>query len=207
MRRGLLIVLMLAAVSCGPDDGRQLAEPDPDLTAVPVPSSTTGAAFTGGEIPVQAVGPDGLTLQSPDFVPGGALPRRSACGGERSPALRWSQPGDDIVELALVAQDADADFLAQWVVTGMPAAAGRVPAGGAPIGAEVRLNSAGGIGWDSPCPADGRSHQIVFTLYALDQPLAVGGPDAASVVRAVQDASAGSASIVAQALPPGPEGG
>jgi phosphatidylethanolamine-binding protein (PEBP) family uncharacterized protein len=196
-------VALVTLAACGPDDGRQLAEPDPDLTAV-VPTTSTLPAFSGGSVPLQGIGPDGLTLSSPDFVPGGPLPASATCSGDRSPTMTWTAPGPDVVELALVAQDLDEGNLAQWVVTGIAPTEGRSPAGGAPLGADLRPNSAGAVGWDSPCPGDDITHRIVFTLYALDQPLNVTVADAASVVRAVQDAAAGSASVLGQALPPGP---
>lgn len=207
MRRPLVslgvAVALVALTACGPDDGRQLADPDPDLTAV-VPTSSTLPAFSGASVPLQGIGPDGLTLSSPDFVPGGPLPATATCAGERSPVMAWTAPGPDVVELALVAQDLDEGNLTQWVVTGIAPTEGRAPTGGAPLGADLRPNSTGRIGWDSPCPSDDTTHRIVFTLYALDRPLTVTATDAASVVRAVQDAAAGSASLLGQAIPPGP---
>lgn len=196
----LLVSLALALVGCGPDDGRNLADPDPDLTAVPVPT-TTPTEIIDLDPPLQGIGPGGLTLTSADFSPGATMPERSACGGDTSPRLEWTDPPNRITELALVVQDIDAEGVAQWIVTGIPAEAGRVRAGDVPAGGQVRANSAGDETWASPCPLDGFAHRIVFTLYALDQELSQGAGDPTSVVTAVQAASAGSASLLGRAAP------
>ena len=75
-----LTVLVVAA--CGPDDGRHLADPNPELTAVPVPT-TTPVPVIDEDAPLQGVGPGGLTLSSPDFAPGGTMPRSATCRGDR----------------------------------------------------------------------------------------------------------------------------
>lgn len=178
-----------------------MAEPDPDLTTVPV-ATAPPAPIVDADPPPQGTGPGGLELSSPDFEPGGVLPDASACGGPTSPALAWTAPPAQIEELALVVQDLDAGGVAQWVVTGIPADAGRVGAGRAPDGSDVRANSSAVEAWTSPCPQDGREHRIVFTLYALDEAPPAGAGDATSVVTAVQAASAGSASLLARAQPP-----
>jgi phosphatidylethanolamine-binding protein (PEBP) family uncharacterized protein len=194
----VLLSALLAA--CGPDDGRNLAEPNPDLTAVPVPT-TTPVPVIDTDAPLQGVGPGGLTLSSADFSPGGTLPVASACGGDRSPALEWTAPPRRVTGLALVVQDIDADGVAQWVVTDISPGVDRAPQGEPPRGSEVRLNSAGVAAWSGPCPRDGTTHRIVFTLYALDKPVPVTAGDAASVVTAIQGASFGSASLLGRAGP------
>ncbi len=199
-RASALAVLVLALVACGPDDGRHLAEPDPELTAVPVPT-TTPTEVIDLDPPQQGIGPGELTLSSADFSPGATLPERSGCGGSTSPQLEWTDPPARITELALVVQDIDADGVAQWIVTGIPAEAGQVARGEVPAGGEVRANSAGDEAWASPCPLDGFAHRIVFTLYALDQPLPEGAGDPTSVVTALQAASGGSASLLGRAAP------
>lgn len=196
----LLVGLAVALSACGPDDGRQLAEPDSELTAVPV-ATTTPAEVIDLDPPLQGIGPGGLTLTSADFSPGATMPERSACGGDTSPRLEWTDPPNRITELALVVQDIDAEGLAQWIVTGIPAEAGRAALGEPPEGGEVRANSAGAETWASPCPLDGFAHRIVFTLYALDQPRPEGAGDPTSVVTALQAASGGSASLLGRAAP------
>jgi phosphatidylethanolamine-binding protein (PEBP) family uncharacterized protein len=193
-----LTVLVLAA--CGPDDGRHLADPNPELTAVPVPT-TTPVPVIDEDAPLQGVGPGGLTLSSPDFAPGATMPRSATCRGDRSPELEWTDPPRRVTELALVVQDVDADGVAQWVVTGIPPGTTRARLGEPPGGSDVRQNSAGVAAYSGPCPQDGFAHRIVFTLYALDQPLPVGAGDPNSVVTAVQAASYGSASLIGRAAP------
>jgi phosphatidylethanolamine-binding protein (PEBP) family uncharacterized protein len=195
-----LLVIAFAAGACGPDDGRRLAEPNPDLTAVPVPTTAVIPAISG-EVPLQGEGPGGLLLSSPDFSPGGTMPTRSGCDGELSPRLEWTESTRRTTELALVVQDIDADGVAQWVVTGISPDPDRIGLGELPPGAEARANSAGVQAWTSPCPTDGFAHEIVFTLYALDQPLPVTSEDPASVVNAIQGASYGSASLLGRASP------
>jgi len=199
-RASALAFLVLVVVACGPDDGRHLAEPDPDLTAVPV-ATTTPTEIIDLDPPLQGIGPGELTLTSADFSPGATLPERSGCGGDTSPRLEWTDPPARISELALVVQDIDADGVAQWIVTGIPAEAGRAALGRPPAGGEVRANSAGDEAWTSPCPLDGFAHRIVFTLYALDQPLPEGAGDPTSVVTSLQAASGGSASLLGRAGP------
>ena len=173
-RRGARDALLAA---CGPDDGRNLAEPNPELTAVPVPT-TTPVPIIDTDAPLQGVGPGGLTLSSPDFAPGATMPEASACGGDLSPALEWTAPPRRVTGLALVVQDIDADGVAQWVVTDISPGVTRAPQGEPPRGSEVRLNSAGVAAWSGPCPQDAFAHRIVFTLYALDKPLPVTAGDA-----------------------------
>jgi phosphatidylethanolamine-binding protein (PEBP) family uncharacterized protein len=193
-----LLALVGGLVACGPDDGRRLADPDPELTAVPVPT-TTRTPVLSGDVPEQGVGPGDLTLSSKNFSPGATLPPRSACAGDVSPQLSWTEPPRRAEELALVVQDIDADGVAQWIVTGIPTDVLRNRRGAPPEGSDVRINSAGVEGWTSPCPASGPAHRIVFTLYVLDEELAAGPGDPTSVVTAVQQASMGSASLLARA--------
>ena len=167
-------VLALALVACGPDDGRHLADPNPELTAVPVPPRPP-AEIIDVDPPLQGIGPGGLTLTSADFGPGATMPRAVGLPVAR-PRPAWSGPTrrTAMTELALVVQDIDAEGVAQWIVTGIPAEAGRVRAGEAPERRRRAANSAGDEACASPCPTDGFAHRIVFTLYALDQPLARG---------------------------------
>jgi len=204
-RTTALLGLSLLLAACGPDDGRHLAEPDPALTAVPVPT-TQPVPIVSGEIPLESFGPGGVRLSSPAFSPGATMPDVSGCGGELSPPLVWTAPPRRATELALVAQDLDGNGTAQWVVTGISPSVFRAPPGRPPRRSHVELNSAGVKGWASPCPSDGFQHRIDFRLYLLDGPLQPGGTDARSVVSAIQAAAFGSASIIGRASP-APTGG
>ncbi len=196
----LLVVLGLS-VACGPDDGRHLAEPSPELTAVPVPT-TSPAAIIDVDPDLETTGPGGLRLTSPDFSPGGTMPAVSGCGGATSPALEWTAPPPAATELALVVQDVDGNGAVQWVVTEIPPDARSVDRGTPPAGAKVSTNTTGTATWASPCPQDGLAHRIVFELFVLEAPLPEGLPsDAASVVAAIRDAATGSATLLGRAAP------
>ena len=199
VRRWLLLVTVAVALTaCGPDDGRELADPDPDLTAVPV-ATTMPATIDDPDPQLATTGPGGVELRGTDFGPGEPLPLESGCGGPTSPGITWTAPPRRTTELALVAQDVDGDGAVQFLVTGMSPDTLQIPVGGPLESGEVRPNSTGTATWTSPCPQDGFSHRIVFTLYLLDGPLPEGPADTASVVDRVRDAAYGSASVVATA--------
>lgn len=194
----LALVALVALTACGPDDGRELADPDPDLTAVPV-ATTTPATIDDPDPQLVTTGPGGVELSGIDFEPGEALPLESGCGGPTSPGLRWTAPPRRTTELALVAQDVDGDGAVQFVATGMSPDTLQIPTGGPLESGEVRQNSFGTTTWTSPCPQDGFAHRIVFTLYLLDGPLPEGAADTASVVDSIRAASYGQATVLARA--------
>jgi phosphatidylethanolamine-binding protein (PEBP) family uncharacterized protein len=154
-----------------------------------------------GNVPLLTEGPGGLQITSPDFSPGAAMPRRSGCRGNVSPALEWTTSPRRTTELALVVQDLDADGAAQWVVTGLSPDRAGIGQGGSPRGATMRMNSFGDEAWTSPCPMDGFAHRIVFTLYTLDRELPVTSADVTSVVSAIQTTAYGQASVLGRASP------
>jgi Raf kinase inhibitor-like YbhB/YbcL family protein len=120
-----------------------------------------------------------MQLTTPDFPPGGTLPRAcTADGADRSPALAWSGAPEGTGAFALVVDDPDAPagLWVHWVCYDLPGtAAGLAPdqprtpglAGGASQGS----NSWGRTGWNGPSPPPGRPHRYFFKLYALDRPL------------------------------------
>jgi phosphatidylethanolamine-binding protein (PEBP) family uncharacterized protein len=197
------VVALLLLSACGPDDGRHLADPDPDLTAVPVPT-TSPAAIIDTDPPLTSIGPGEMTINGADFGPGENLPLASGCRGPTSPGLEWTAPPRRATELALVVQDVDGNGTIQWLITGISPDVLRAPPGSPPDVGEVRTNSTGTATWTSPCPQDGFSHRIVFTLYALDRELPAGAGDAASVVDTVRATAFGAASFLARAPIPEP---
>ena len=204
-RRWILPALVgfLVLAGCGPDDGRNLADPDPDLTAVPV-ATTTPATIDDPDPELSTTGPGGVELRGTGFGPGENLPLESGCGGPTSPGLTWTAPPRRATELALVAQDVDGDGAVQFLVTGMSPDTLQIPRGGPLESGEVRQNSTGTTTWTSPCPQDGFAHRIVFTLYLLDGPLPEGAADTASVVDTIRNTAFGEATVLARA--PIPEG-
>jgi Raf kinase inhibitor-like YbhB/YbcL family protein len=168
MRRAAAAVALLALAGCGGDDG------DPG----PAP-------------------PAGLTLESPAFRDGGALPGRFACDGAgKSPPLRWSGVPDDAQDLALVVDDRDVPVGAfthwtAWRLPFEPDGSGRVLEGNVPPEMAQGQNDAGSRGWAPVCPPDGDgAHTYVFTLYALDRPAELHPGASPAQVRAALTASA-----------------
>jgi Raf kinase inhibitor-like YbhB/YbcL family protein len=108
-----------------------------------------------------------ITVTSPAFEAGGAIPDTFTCRGAGDvPPLAWTGVPAGADSLALVVHDPDAPrgpFL-HWVVVGIPASATGMAE--LPAGAAEGLNSAGRHGWYPPCPPHG-THRYVFTVYAL----------------------------------------
>lgn len=162
------LTVLLGATSCGATvaDGH---DPPPP-------------AATGVDVPV----PDPMTISSPAFADGDALPVRYTCQGESiPPPLTWSS-ALGAAELALVVDDPDAPggVFVHWIVTAIPAGPGATDAGQVPAGREQR-NSAGLDGYFAPCPPVGSGvHHYRFTLYQLSVPL--GLPPGAGPVQTAQ---------------------
>jgi Raf kinase inhibitor-like YbhB/YbcL family protein len=124
-----------------------------------------------------------FSLTSPEFTPGGALPRAITCeGAGRSPALEWSGAPDGTRSLALIADDPDApdprapkrDWV-HWVLFDIPPSVTSLPENSAaalPAGTRPGRNESGDTAYEPPCPPIGR-HRYFFRLYALDRELGV----------------------------------
>jgi phosphatidylethanolamine-binding protein (PEBP) family uncharacterized protein len=99
--------------------------------------------------------PRQLTITSPDFPAGGAIPARFSCDGAKArPALRFAGVPAGAAELALIVVDPDAGGFVHWTSYGLPA------------GAREGENSTGATGWTPPCPPSG-NHRYEFRLYWL----------------------------------------
>lgn len=119
-----------------------------------------------------------LTLTSPAFAEGGAIPREFTCDGANvSPPLAWSGVPAGTVVLALIVDDPDAGGFIHWVVYDIdPAITGFAKSestfkAGHPF--SEGQNSFGKIGYGGPCPPSG-IHHYVFRLLALDQRVELG---------------------------------
>jgi len=126
-------------------------------------------------------GPPGITLTSPEFSDGGAIPKERTCdGGDTSPAIAWSAPPEKTKTIALICDDPDAPrgTWVHWVVFNLPADTRSLPAGIPPQekidspGGNQGLNDFGKIGYRGPCPPGG-THRYNFRLYALDSDLSL----------------------------------
>ena len=120
-----------------------------------------------------------LTLRSPAFLAGAAIPGEYTCdGANHSPPLQWSGAPAGTRSFALILDDPDAPdpkapkmTWVHWVLYDMPASATGL-AGAAdpkqlPPGTREGTNSAKRTAYGGPCPPTGR-HRYFHKLYALD---------------------------------------
>jgi Raf kinase inhibitor-like YbhB/YbcL family protein len=134
-----------------------------------------------------------MTLASPDFTAGAAMPARFTCDEDgTSPALQWSGIPSGARSLALVVDDPDAPqrTWVHWVLYDLPHDATGLPQSVAtaqlPAGSREGLNDWKKTGYGAPCPPKGR-HRYVFTLYALDRTLPdLQRPDKAQLLKAME---------------------
>jgi hypothetical protein len=195
----LAVATLLAA--CSTDDGRQLRDP-----VFPLPPTTTtslppGETFT--TIPATPAPILSLVAPWPD---GATVPVRHTCDdADVSPALTWSGLPPETVEVALTVTDLDADGFAHWVVTGIDPAVTGLAEGESPDGATEWTNGFGLTGWGGPCPPEAEpAHFYLFTVHALNQPLAVADDaSAAEVVEALNALAIAQASVSGTYARPG----
>lgn len=166
------LALIVAAASTAP------AQPPPPAAPAPPPRPR---------------GVQVMTLDSPAWPDGGALPlRHSQAGRDGSPPLSWSGAPEGVVSYVLVMRDLDAltpagEDTLHWLVWNIPGArtalsAGLPPGnappapprfgGGSPSAPSdgPRQISATGPGYRGPAaPASGPAHHYAFELFALDR--------------------------------------
>jgi Raf kinase inhibitor-like YbhB/YbcL family protein len=170
MMRRLALAALVCLAGCG--GGEKLASPPPSA-------------------------PPQLTVTSPDFPAGGAIPKRFSCDGEKArPALRFGGVPVRAAELALVVVDPDAGGFVHWTAFGLPAGTRALGHSGLPPGAGEGANSAGGRGWTPPCPPSG-THRYEFRLYWLKHASGLkSGAQPEDVVAAVRQSAGGSGLLV-----------
>lgn len=120
-----------------------------------------------------------LTLSSPAFDNGAAIPLKYTCEGQDvSPPLAWDGVPAGTQSLVLIVDDPDAPDPAKpqrvwvhWVVYNLPPESKGLAEGAAakalPKGAQVGLNDWGRNDFGGPCPPIGK-HRYFHKLYALD---------------------------------------
>jgi Raf kinase inhibitor-like YbhB/YbcL family protein len=123
-----------------------------------------------------------LTLTSPAFKPGAAMPSQYGCEGEDiSPPLAWDGVPAGTKSLALVLDDPDAPdpkapkrVWVHWVLYNLPPETRELAAGadtaGLPPGTAHGVNDSKKAAYNGPCPPIGR-HRYFHKLYALDTTL------------------------------------
>lgn len=133
----------------------------------------------------QALAAQRFLLSSPDFPDGGKLPEAAllngfGCnGGNRSPALSWTDPPSGTQSLAITLHDQDAPTGSgfwHWVVVGLPPRAGTLAADAGnidnpalPAGAVMARTDYGVPAFGGACPPAGApAHHYVFSIHALD---------------------------------------
>ena len=114
-----------------------------------------------------------VTLSSPAFHSGGAIPKRFTCDGAGiSPPLRWTAPPRRTRSLAFQVVDVSTQqVFKHWLAWGISPRS-RGLAAGARLARQGR-NDFGRVGYGGPCPPSGESHRYVFRIYALRKPLAL----------------------------------
>ncbi|MFE3187722.1 YbhB/YbcL family Raf kinase inhibitor-like protein [Nocardia sp. NPDC059240] len=126
--------------------------------------------------------PETMSITSPAFGDGAAIPRRHAGAGvgeDISPPLHWSGIPREAVELILIIEDPDAPLRRPVVhglftgidpgSTGLPE--GALDAGTLAAGLTAGLGSFRRRGYAGPRPVPGHgTHHYVFQLLAVDRP-------------------------------------
>ena len=144
--------------------------------------------------------PERITVSSPAFAAGAAIPRRFTCEGESvSPPLAWSGVPAGTVEVALVVDDPDAPrgTYVHWVVVGIDPARTELAEGAVPPAARQLSNSAGKAAYTSPCPPGGPAHHYRFTVYALQgKPEVAGDASSEAAIQAIEAAAAARGRLV-----------
>jgi Raf kinase inhibitor-like YbhB/YbcL family protein len=135
-----------------------------------------GCAGLAASNPLSPI-PTRLSVSSPAFAGGGAIPATFTCQGQDvSPPLRWSgvPPATRTLEIVMRDPDAPGGNFIHWRLTGIPASTRSLRAGQVPSGAKPGRNDFGTLGYRGPCPPTGRAHHYVITVTALDGVAPVG---------------------------------
>ena len=144
----------------------------------PAAARRDGVRGAGGEersrpLPPPLAAAAGMTLASPAFADGAAIPAQYSCDGAGgSPPLVIAGVPAAARALALLVEDPDAPSgtFTHWAVWNIPADARGVAAGARFEGATEGENGFGNVGWGAPCPPRG-THRYLFRLIALSAPV------------------------------------
>jgi Raf kinase inhibitor-like YbhB/YbcL family protein len=129
------------------------------------------------------IGTTTMTLHSPAFEDGGPIPTKYTCDGEDvSPPLAWEHVPEGTQAFALLVTDPDARDFIHWVLTDIPGDVHELPEGRGDAIGVPGATSFGPVGWSGPCPPSG-THHYLFTLFALPEPLGLGGAAGAEALR------------------------
>jgi hypothetical protein len=128
-----------------------------------------------------------LSLTSPAFTDGGAIPAKYTCDGDNvSPPLAWDQGPAGTAAWVLIAEDIDARLWTHWLVVNLPVDTTSLPEGASGNLPEAAIEGSTDFGpatYGGPCPPSGE-HRYSFTLYALSERLELGAEVNAAPIRA-----------------------
>ena len=176
----LVLFLMLAGAGCsGTPDPAEVVPPPaeeaaaeevvvPADTAVP-PTEAPKEEEATVEESTEEESPMEMTITSPAFSEGEAIPTKFSCDGDDvSPELNWSGIPEGTASLALIMDDPDAPvgLWVHWVLFNLPPDSAGLAEGAAGVGLDG-LNSWSTTGYGGPCPPGG-THRYFHKLYALD---------------------------------------
>ena len=133
-----------------------------------------------------------MRLTSPAFADGATIPKQFTCSGnEVSPPLQIRDLPENTDELALIVDDPDADGYVHWSVIGIEPETSAFKTNSVPAGAVQTQNSSGKAEYAGPCPPEGDDpHRYVFTIYSLEDTLALGADASPDDVRGAIDGHA-----------------
>jgi len=203
----LAVAVALLVSACG-SSGRELREPERDVTSPtrsvpttvasislpPLPPGTGSAVSTVATFP--PVAPGVFDIASSAFPPGGDIPATNTCAGP-SPALRWQGIPEGTKELALVVTEAGDGGDVHWIVTGIAPTDAELPEGAVPGGATQLTNSLSAATWSAPCPPPGERLPLQFVLLALPQAASVpAGTPATDAYRLLTEQADGNVAIL-----------
>lgn len=186
--RGLVAATTVGLAGCSVGDGGDGEDPDAD-----------GGGGEDGGTDDEGTAESDLSIASPAFEDGGAIPRRYTADGEDvSPPLSVAGVSEAAAALALVVEDPDAPDppFTHWLLWNLPAETTEIPEG-QPTGAET-LPGLGGarqgtndfdaLGYRGPSPPGDDPHRYRFRVSALDAALDVeAGAKRDAVVSAVEE--------------------
>jgi Raf kinase inhibitor-like YbhB/YbcL family protein len=137
-------------------------------------------AMTLASIAAESTSKGTISLVSPAFADGAAIPQEYTCKGKDiSPPLKWSGVPSETKSLALIMDDPDATTgtWVHWVLYDLAPSMIELPEG---LSAKEHIAVGSGkegvndfkrLGYGGPCPPAGKPHQYIFKLYALDTTL------------------------------------
>jgi len=136
-----------------------------------------------------------LEMQSEVFKNKGYIPDRYTCDAQDfSPPIIWSDIPESTESLVLFCNDPDAPFKiwVHWVAFNIPPEAEGIKEGISKeelneLSIVEGVNDFGKVGYQGPCPSQGKAHRYLFKLYALNTTLALEeGASKKDVLEAIQ---------------------